>query len=257
MKKFKWKSALSVNIWFLRLVGLWPGAELYKLNNYTFYMIFVFLFYNSHLFFQTANVLTAYRNLQTLTTIIFSMFSKLLTCVKMLIFIRKSGILHRLMLQIESEELQPKNDQQLAMVRPLFKAWKIMYFMFCVPVLCIVVFRTIFPILDGTVKNYRLPFPAWYPYDYKKTPFYQITYLHQVICVWISGIVTVNMDMFIAALMVYICTQCIILSDNIRSLTNCGDGEFNRKLVDCIEHHKKIVKYEDDSNQFDLRMRQF
>jgi hypothetical protein len=254
MKKFNWKSAISMNTWFLKVTGLWPGAELYKLNTYTLYMIFIFLLVNSHIFFQAANVINAYKNLKALITIIFSIFTKLLASAKMLMFIRKSATLQRFMLQLESEEFQPKNDQQIRMIQRSLKAWTMIYLMFWVLALSIVSFRSI---LDGTVKNYKLPFPAWYPYDYKTSPLYQITYFHQVICVWISGIATVNMDTFIAALMMCIGYQCDILSDNMRNLRNCGDEDFPKKLIDCIEHHKKIVRYEESSNQFDLRMRQF
>ncbi|CAH1367589.1 unnamed protein product, partial [Tenebrio molitor] len=250
MKKFNWKSAISMNTWFLKLTGLWPGAELYKLNTYTLYMIFVFLLVNSHIFFQAANVINAYKNLKALITIIFSIFTKLLTSAKMLMFIRKSATLQRFMLQLESEEFQPKNDQQIKMIQRSLKAWTMIYLVFWVLALCIVSFRSFFPILDGTVKNYKLPFPAWYPFDYKTSPLYQLTYFHQVICVWISGIATVNMDTFIAALMMCIGSQCDILSDNLRNLRNCGDEDFSKKLIDCIEHHKKIVRFAKECNTF-------
>ncbi|KAH0820907.1 hypothetical protein MTP99_008857 [Tenebrio molitor] len=251
IKKFNWKSAISVNTWFLKLIGLWPGPDLYKMNKYTFYMIFVIFLINSHIFFQAANAINAYKNLKALITIMFTIFTKLLTSAKMLMFVRKSGTLQRFMLQMESEEFQPKNDQQVMMVQRLLKSWKKVYFVFWVMALCIVSLRTFFPLLDGTVKDYRLPLRAWYPYDYKTSPLYEITYLHQVICDWISATATVNTDTFIAALMMCIGTQCDILSDNLRHLTNCeDDGEFNKKLVDCIEHHKKIVRFAIDCNSF-------
>ncbi|KAJ3636009.1 hypothetical protein MTP99_008864 [Tenebrio molitor] len=251
MKQFTWKSAISVNTWTLKILGLWPGAELYKLNKYTFYMIFVILLNNSHILFQAANVVNAYQDLKALSTMIFSLFTKLLTSAKMLMFIWKSRTLQRFMSQMESEEFRPRNHQQVIMAQSLLKAWKMIYFLFSVLVWSSVSLRTFYPVLDGTVKDHNLPFPAWYPYDHKTSPFYQITYLHQVICYWISGTATANTDTFIAALMMCIGTQCDILSDNLRNLTNCGnDGEFNKKLVDCVEHHKKIVRFATECNSF-------
>jgi hypothetical protein len=167
MKKFNWKSTISTNVLFLKVTGLWPETGLYKLNKYTLYMIFVVILVNSHNFFLTANVVNAYQDLQALSAIIFTIFMKWLTSGKMIFFIRKSETLKHLITQLENEEFQPKNEPQVVMVQPLLKMWKMIYFVYWVPVFSTITFWTIFPILDGTVKDYRLPFSAWYPHDYK------------------------------------------------------------------------------------------
>jgi hypothetical protein len=252
MKKFNWKSTISTNVLFLKVTGLWPETGLYKLNKYTLYMIFVVILVNSHNFFLTANVVNAYQDLQALSAIIFTIFMKWLTSGKMIFFIRKSETLKHLITQLENEEFQPKNEPQVVMVQPLLKMWKMIYFVYWVPVFSTITFWTIFPILDGTVKDYRLPFSAWYPHDYKMSPLYEITYLYQVVCFWYLATLNVNMDTLIASLMMYIGTQCDISTDNLKNLRNDGDKDFAKKLLQFVEHHKKVVRYDEESDWFDL-----
>ncbi|RZC36703.1 7tm 6 domain containing protein, partial [Asbolus verrucosus] len=82
-----------------------------------------------------------------------------------------------------------------------------------------------------------LPFSAWYPYDTKISPLYEITYLYQIIGIWFLTVGAVNMDTLIAALMMYIATQCDILCDDLKNLHH----DFDRKLINCVKHHREIV----------------
>jgi hypothetical protein len=60
------------------------------------------------------------------------------------------------------------------------------------------------------------------------------------------------MDTLIASLMMYIGTQCDISSDNLKNLKNDGDKDFAKKLLQFVEHHKKVVRYDEESDWFDL-----
>ncbi|RZC34801.1 7tm 6 domain containing protein [Asbolus verrucosus] len=96
------------------------------------------------------------------------------------------------------------------------------------------------------LRDYEFPLPAWYPYNTKQSPIYEITYAYQAVSTWILVSTDVNIDMFLAALMMYVGAQCNILCDNLRNLKNCytenGWFDFNDNLIGCIKHHKEILR---------------
>ncbi|KAH0821675.1 hypothetical protein GEV33_001116 [Tenebrio molitor] len=240
MSKFEWQSIIKTNIFILRVVGLWPeGTEGYKLNLYTLYSLCMNLLVDGSNFFQSAYIFVIYADLQALAAIIFVIFTDWLASVKVLYFVRNTAILKQQMTELESALFQPRTKQQ-NLLGPGIKSWRLIYGSFSVLVVGTLLLWTFFPILDGTVKEHRLPFWAWYPYDAHTAPLYQITYLYQVVSIWFLAIANVNMDTLIAALMVFTATQCDILCDNLKHLRG---EDFNERLLQCIEHHKKIVRY--------------
>jgi hypothetical protein len=244
MENFDWKLTIRANILVLKVAGLWPkGSEIYKLNLYTLYsFVSLNLFINAHNFFQAANILFVYTDLEALTALIFVTITDVLASFKVYCFVRNIAILKRLMVKLDKQIFQPRNEKQRDLVRPNLNSWKYTYEAFYIPVVTTLVLWAIFPIIDGTVKDRRLPFSAWYPYNTKTSPSYEITYLYQVISIWFLAIANLNMDTLIAALMMYIGCQCDILCDDMKNLRNSVEDDFNRKLLDCIEHHKTILR---------------
>jgi hypothetical protein len=242
MENFDWKLTIRPNILVLKVAGLWPkGSEIYKLSLYTLYS---FVFINGHNFFQAANIFFVYTDLEALSALIFVTITDVLASFKVYCFIQNIAILKRLLAKLDKQIFQPRNEQQRDLVQPSLNSWKYTYTAFCIPVFTTLVLWAIFPIMDGTVKDRRLPFSAWYPYNTKISPLYEITYLYQVISVWCLAIANLNMDTLIAALMMYIGCQCDILCDDMKNLRNSVGDDFNRKLLDCIEHHKTILRYQ-------------
>ncbi|KAJ3648708.1 hypothetical protein Zmor_020489 [Zophobas morio] len=75
----------------------------------------------------------------------------------------------------------------------------------------------IYPILDGSVKQNSLPFRAWYPYDTTVSPFYETTYVYQIVSVAFIASTGITVDTLITALSEFIGAQCDILCDNIKN----------------------------------------
>jgi hypothetical protein len=66
---------------------------------------------------------------------------------------------------------------------------------------------------------------------------------------WFLATANMNMDSLIAALMMYVGTQCDILCDDLKNLPKThkprdNETDFNRSLTGCIAHHKEILRYE-------------
>ncbi|RZC31748.1 7tm 6 domain containing protein, partial [Asbolus verrucosus] len=252
MARYQWKHTIRINILILKLVGLWPPEdESYKFNCYTFYAIIsINLFINGQNFFQTMNIFLVFPDLEALAETIFVTLTELLASVKIYYFARNMGLLKKLMIELNSEIFQPKSDKQIILIKPSLFSWTVTYIVFWVPVVSTLFFWAIFPIMDGSVKVYRLPFSAWYPFNTKISPWYELTYIYQVISVCFLAIANMNMDTLIAGFLMYVGAQCDILCDDVKSLRGSLGCEFAEKLVVCIQHHRILVKFAEDCNKF-------
>jgi hypothetical protein len=244
MEKFSWRLTIKTNILVLRLLGLWPKLnEGYKFNLYTFYSFSMKAFADGNNLCQTIYIFYIYSDLEALAAIIFVLFTLCLDSVKAYYFIRQIRILKELMVELESKEFQPTQHQR-HLVQPMLNVWTFMYktlwFTYGTTVLLIAVF----PVMDGSFHEHRLPFFAWYPYDTTISPFYEITYFYQIFSVSFLAIVSINVDTLIAALMVFTMSQCDILCDNLKNLSTWKHSDYREKLINCIKHHQKILRYE-------------
>ncbi|KAJ3663391.1 hypothetical protein Zmor_007665 [Zophobas morio] len=251
MERFFWQDIISMNIYILRIVGLWPkNYEIYKLDWYFFYTtIFVVFFITPNVLFQTLNIIFVYSNLEALTETMLVCIAELLGLLKIYTFIKNIGMLKRLMMILESDIFQPKNARQKLLVEPAIKLWQMIYHTLIGTVVPALTLWLIFPILTGSVKKYGLPFSAWYPYDFKKSYFYELTYLHQVLGTSLVAFGDYNIDMLISALMMYVGAQCDLLCDNLRSL-GVESNDFGHRLKMCIIHHKTILRFAENCNVF-------
>ncbi|RZC33949.1 hypothetical protein BDFB_015042, partial [Asbolus verrucosus] len=104
------------------------------------------------------------------------------------------GMLKQLMMSLDSELFQPKSTKQNLLIQPSLKFWKSIRKAFWSAGVCTLVFWAVFPILDNSIKDHRLPFLAWYPYDTKASPFYEITYIYQIFCASFAAYANINID---------------------------------------------------------------
>jgi hypothetical protein len=241
MNKFDWKSTIRTNLLMLRLTGLWPESDDgYKLDLYTFYAICAKLLADGNNIFQTAYIFEIYTDLQALASTFFVLCTYWLASVKVCFFVRKIKIIKSLMKELDCEDFQPRSEHQKIFLEPTLNSWRAIYAVFWTMVAPALLFLVFFPVIDGSARQYRLPFWAWYPYDTKTSPNYEISYFHQVFSIWFLAICNLNMDTLMAALMMYTVTQCDILCDNLRNIKSGDRGE---KIIECVEHHKKILRY--------------
>ncbi|KAJ3663363.1 hypothetical protein Zmor_007646 [Zophobas morio] len=243
MKKFDWKIIIRANLFILNLVGLWPKSEKgYSLNLYTFYSLVVNIAADAHNVFQAAYISLIYNDLQAITAIIFALVTEVAASIKIFYFVRRINLMQYLTKELDCEEFQPRNIQQKKMVQRTLNLWLLMYRSFWITAGTDLCFLFFFPFMDGSYKEYRLPFWAWYPFDTKKSPVYELTYIYQVLGSWFLASCDIVMDTMFAALLTYIMAQCDILCHDLRNITN-GDGSYSAKILKCIKHHKKILRF--------------
>ncbi|XP_044270013.1 odorant receptor 4-like [Tribolium madens] len=146
-------------------------------------------------------------------------------------------------------EFQPKNPNHVNLSRTILHIWKLMFYAMVGSVVATVLALEVMPVLSGTLAQYELPFWAWYPYKTRTSPLFEIIYLYQDLCVFCIGIVSVNIDLLIMALMMYAGIQCDLLCYDLKKLNN-AKNDFNNNLIMCIKHHKKIDSFAKHSNVF-------
>ncbi|RZC41655.1 7tm 6 and/or Imm37 domain containing protein [Asbolus verrucosus] len=252
MKKFDWKLSIRRNLQVLNIVGLWPELDgNFKSNLYTLYStttLAVFIY--GHNFFQTINVFFIYPDLEAISGTIFVTLSEMLTMVKSYYMLQNMNILKQLMTTINNDIFQPKNTMQKNFIESSLNFWKKVGMLLWTMSGGAIFFWSTYPILDNSIKESRLPFLAWYPYDTKISPYYEITYIYQIISVTVIASATLSIDMLIAALNVFTGAQFDILCDDLRHLHDDISLDFNAKLINCVKHHKEILKFSTKSNIF-------
>ena len=243
MNRFDWKAATRINTLMLKSVGLWPeGDGTYAFNIYTIYAIIsINLFVTAHTLFQGINIVFVYSNLEALAETIFVTLSEILVIIKIYCYVQNLKLLKKLKVDLDCDLFQPKNQDQVLLADTSLKMWRMTYFGFWFPSAATLTLWSIFPILDRTVKKHRLPFSAWYPYDAKISPLYEITYLYQVIGIWFLSVANINIDTLISALMVYVGAQCDILSHELSTL-KIENQNFGEKFIICIKHHQHLLR---------------
>ncbi|RZC37833.1 7tm 6 domain containing protein [Asbolus verrucosus] len=255
MERMDWKSNFRLNFLMLKVLGLWPpGDELYGHSFYTLYAsIVTAIFQVGHIFFQTVNLYFIRDDLQAVTGTIFILLSKTAVTLKSYCVFKNMKMLKQLMTTIESDQFQPKNNTQKKLIQPTIAAWKMTFWAFLILNIACLFFWSFFPIFDKTFKEFRLPFLAWYPYNYKTSPQYEFTYLYQVVATHVLAAANVSNDALIAALNMFVAAQFEILCDDLRNLRQ-GDQEnsmdMTKKLKTRINHHREILKFADQANEF-------
>ncbi|KAJ3663401.1 hypothetical protein Zmor_007667 [Zophobas morio] len=246
MEKFNWMSTLTVNLWILRTVGIWPGKnKSYESKWYTLYFIFnATLLIGVQNFTQIINIFFVYTDLEALAGTCFILATNFLGLAKMLIFVRNLRSIHNILEILDSDEAQPKSTEQIKLVQPSLKRWKMSYFVFMSYVSSNLLLWLLVPLLS---EGYQLPLVSWYPFSVEKSPNYEIVFMYQVFSFTYISAANINVDAFFYALLMFIWAQCDILCDNLSHLD--GDpAQFNQKLINCVKHHAKIVRFAKKSN---------
>ncbi|KAJ3663593.1 hypothetical protein Zmor_007840 [Zophobas morio] len=254
MEKYKWQSKIKMNIILLRIMGLWPEGD--KTYEPGFYMVYssitVSLFIFGHIFFQVVNVYFIAHDLKSIVATSYLLLIEILGGVKAYYLIKNLKILKERMIIFKSDWFQPRNTQQRNLIEPTIYLWKTVYKVYLSMCFGGNTFWAIYPMMDKSEEK-RLPFLGWYPYDYKKSPYYEITYVYQVIGICYLTTVHVNVDTLISAFNVYTSCQFDMLTDNIRNLANVAQRATNdvyHNMLRCVDHHKNILRFIESSTKF-------
>ncbi|XP_063925962.1 odorant receptor Or1-like [Zophobas morio] len=238
-----WKNTINLNILFLKVMGLWPRKnEVYKPGFYMVYCgIVVTLFVAWHIFTQVINIYFVGNNFESVVAIAYIILIEITAIFKVFFVIKNTKKLKERMALLKSNWFQKSNHEQKVLIESSIKFWKSVYRMFIAMSVSCNTFWLIYPLLDSSAEEKRLPFLAWYPYDYRISPLYEITYGFQVFSATYLTLVHLNVDNLMYTFNVYMKCQFDILSDNLRNFTKMS-SDFNKSLIMCVLHHKRILR---------------
>lgn len=240
-----WNKVIQFNTKVLHLMGLWPKCDdLYKCNFYTFYAFFIVnILYNGHNFFQVCNIFVVYNNLEALTETVFITGKDILGMIKIMIFIKNLGLLKNIIATLNSEDFKISDVELKKIVQPQITLWKYCFYFWWIPVVPTVLFLLLYPVLDGSYKNYLLPCAAWYPFKTNYTPLYEITYAYQFVGLWFVATATINSDCLLIALFMALGVHSDILADKLKNIQiNNSKVSYSTRFMQCIKHHKTLIR---------------
>ncbi|KAJ3663389.1 hypothetical protein Zmor_007663 [Zophobas morio] len=255
MEKFDWHQKLKPLLFLFKIVGLWPKEqEVYSFNFYTLYTVLSFILFDlCHNFFQIVQLFLIPMDLEALAGTLF-ISVQVVAVVKVFAFITRMKMIKELMRKLNDDIFQPRTYEQRGRATAALQFWWRIYVGYQISLACTVVLWSSFPLLDKSYKESRLPLPAWYPYDYTRSPFYEITYFYQSFSLAFLNVCNSNLDMFAVCLMIYIGAQCDILCDNLKLLRGSDSKgryhHFNEELIKIIKEHKEILIFVTKFNIF-------
>ncbi|KAJ3645578.1 hypothetical protein Zmor_007880 [Zophobas morio] len=254
VEHYDWKSNLEINLMIMRGMGLWPkGDETYTPGFYMVYSGIMVTLVACHLLSEMINIYFVFDDLEAVVGIIYIILIEIMAGIKAYFVIVKMKVLKDAIVTLRSDHwFQPKNLDQKLIIQPSIDFWKLVYKVFLSACFGCNLFWMI-PLLNMKSDDKRLPFLAWYPFDVKVTPLFEITYVYQLVCTGYLTMISVNVDALICVFNVYIGCQFDMLCDNLRnfvSLDNETALDIGKKFVTCVRHHKKILKFVEGCSQF-------
>lgn len=240
MTKFNWLVTIKNCLFALKCTGVWPNErKAYSLNLYTLYAIIALtIFIVADTIFQSIMIYFIINDLAALAASIYILPSKLGTIFKIFIFTSNIQTVQQLTEEVNSDVFQPVTEKQKLLIENNLWAWSLVFKIMWMSTGVGLIFYFFFPLLDKT-ENHKLLFPSWYPFDSKKSPFYEITYVYQALSLIYVASVNTNIDMFLSALNMYIGCQFDLLSNNLQNL----EIKNERNIIKIFRHHQHILKY--------------
>lgn len=224
--------SLSENILFLKIISLWPTKNKKIYNLYKWFVIINLYLYN------LAGIMYLWQNLNNVkevTATVYNYFSTIAVIIKVHFFHSRFNCTEAALKIFEHVQFQPQNKKQRKILSSAVFQARFIFFYFCGTASIALACWIFIPMFDS---KRGFPSKAWFPFDYFKSPFYEITYIWQSVFVFYHAAINVGMDPLFAMLMIIVGAQCEVLCNKLQNTKENNDG-----LKNCIIHHKLILKY--------------
>lgn len=232
-----WLITTKYNILILEWIGLYPKRHTgYGINFYTCYSIFILSLPLADIVTQTIMIYYILDDLNSLAASMFVLPEKCLVIVKTYKFVNNAKQFQQILNETSSKNFQPKSRMQLSVAQKHLEHYEGLFIVFWGTVTSAVILAVIYPLLASTDERKFFTL-AWYPYNSKISPFYEITYAYQSISIAILSEINANVDLIISFLNIFICCQFDILCCKLKHLEE-------NEIISCILHHQQLLKFE-------------
>lgn len=239
MPNLNWSDPIKICLILLRCVGLWPKKKdnRGKINIYAIYSAlilgtFVFLDVVSELI----SLYFIFDNLKIFVYQISVFPFRAIAVVKSCFFIYKIKSIKKIAKEIRNDIFQPSGSTEENIFKKNIKQWKFL----CAAIWSFVsgtVIYVLSPLLDKEMKG-SLLYAAWYPYNIKETPQYEITLSYQTLSLFVHACINTSSDLYFSALNLFIGCQYEFLCHQLKIL----NFQNKNAIIRCIEHHKRIIE---------------
>ncbi|KAJ3663623.1 hypothetical protein Zmor_007866 [Zophobas morio] len=241
---FDWNAIFNPNLRVMRKLGLWPeGKASYKLDLYTLYATFMVILFAAYPTFSEYVAIYYVKDLQSVVAIIFVSLFDLMGPIKIYFIMRKTSVIKKCMENFKSDWFQPKNQLQKIRIEENFKLWKFVFKLLYTSCFSLIFFSFL-PLVLGERK--KTPYVMWYPFNYDRSPYFELVYFYQILCAIYHCLVHVSVDTTIFGLKVCIGCQFDMLSDNLRRFASVADGSRKCTALEnfkkCAIQHREILK---------------
>lgn len=209
-----YKETVSYHFIVLQILGLWPPKNSSKLHT-VYSIIITGFFFIAYLISETINIILVFPDIEKVTESSFLFLTHLPQLIKLCYMLKYKTRLRAMMEKMNDERFKPKNLKHAKMVRRTIRNSKASLFGFIFLCGCTVFFWAMFPLIDEKM-NRMLPLKAWYPFDTKQSPMYEITYVYQIVAVMWDAAANVCFDTLASSgFMNYICMNLDVLNDTL------------------------------------------
>lgn len=231
-------ATVSYNFKVLQVLGLWPVKNPSKLHTIYSVIITGFVFI-AYLISETVNIILAFPDIEKVTESSFLFLTHLPQLIKLCYILKHKTTLRSMMEKMNDERFQPRNSKQLKIVRRTVRISKLSLFGFIFLCGCTVFLWAMFPLIDDKM-NGMLPLKAWYPFDTKRSPMYEITYVYQIVAVMWDAAANVCFDTLASSgFMNFICMNLDILNDTLSNVREEAKASLQSKRKSGIYRMEK------------------
>ncbi|CAF4907808.1 unnamed protein product [Pieris macdunnoughi] len=246
--------SLRFSLTYLKVLGLWPSVGISgwkKILFYTYSLFIFMLILGTYIAIQLVDLWQNWGNLSLMTSIAFVLCTNLVHCVKIFnLLVRRRRIEHI----IDRNDYVLKNatgQQKVDIIRSCNRGTTLHLMTFLTLTTVTLIGFAVGPALES--QNLQLPLQAWYPYDWSKSPAYELTYLHQICAIYAAACLNISKDMVVVSLLAQcrcrfklvgcdLKTLCVDMSPGtMQRMSQAHDLMVQARLNKCIREHQDIL----------------
>nr|XP_026492139.1 odorant receptor Or1-like [Vanessa tameamea] len=209
--------SIRLSLTVLRLAGFWSpegmkGGRRLLYNCYGF-GIFMFLL-GTYLIIQIVDLYLIWGNLPLMTGTAFVLFTNLAHAAKVVNILARKNEIQNIINNADKVLKRARSAEGREIIRRCDRETKVQQLMFF-----FLTFITTTGWASSPKKN-ELPLRAWYPYDTKKSPAYEITYCHQVVAIIVAAFLNVCKDTLVTSLIAQCRCRLRLVGLSLKNLCN-------------------------------------
>ncbi|XP_047503803.1 odorant receptor 49b-like [Pieris napi] len=211
--------SLRFSLTYLKVFGLWPAVGIAgwkKILFYTYSLFIFMLILGTYIAIQLVDLWQNWGNLSLMTSIAFVLCTNLVHCVKIFnLLVRRRRIEHI----IDRNNYVLKNatgQQKIDIIRSCNRGTTLHLMTFLTLTTVTLIGFAVGPALES--QNLQLPLQAWYPYDWSKSPAYELTYLHQICAIYAAACLNISKDMVVVSLLAQCRCRFKLLGYDLKTL---------------------------------------